>query len=76
MALVDDDVAEVVGRVVGLQEVGVRVVAVDVERLVGRDQDAGVLLGIGAGNGGRVGTERVLEGRQALARGEDSVDHL
>ena len=66
MALIDDDVAEVVGWVVGLQEVRVRVVAVDIEGLVGRDQDARVLLGVGSRNGGGVSPEGVLERGQAL----------
>jgi len=44
VALVDDDVAEAVLRVVGEQEVGVGVVGGHVESLVGGDEDAGVLL--------------------------------
>ena len=69
MALVDDDVAEVVGRVVGLEEARVRLVRVDVERLVGGDDDARVLLRVVAGRRGRVVAEDVLEGEQGLLRG-------
>ena len=67
MTLVDDDVAEVVLRVVGRQEVGVGVVGVHVERLIGRDEDAGVLLRIAARHGGGVRAEDVLEGAEPLA---------
>ena len=42
MAFVNDDVGEVVFRVVGGQEVGVAVVVCHAEGLVGGDVDAGV----------------------------------
>jgi hypothetical protein len=66
VALVDDDMAEVVLGIVREEERGVGLVRVHVERLVGRDQDAGVLLGIVGCNGGRVGPEDVLHGGQPL----------
>ena len=43
MALVDDDVAEVVGRIELAEEARVGLVAIDAQRLVGGDVDAGVL---------------------------------
>jgi len=66
MGLVDDDVAEVVGRVVRGQEIGIRFGGVHVERLVRGDQDPGVLLGIAARDGRRVRSEDVLEGSESL----------
>jgi len=59
-------VAEVVLGVVRLEEASVGVVGVDVERLVGGDDDPGVLLGVRAGGGGDVGPEDVLEGAESL----------
>ena len=56
MALVDDDVAEVVLGVVASEERGVAVV-VDAERLVGGDDHAGVLFGVAGGGFGGVGRE-------------------
>ena len=71
VALVDDDVAEVVLGVVRGQEVGRAVVGVHVEGLVGGDVDAGVLGVVGAVrlriDLGGVGAEDVLERAQALA---------
>lgn len=67
VALVDDDVAEVVLRVVRGQEVGVGLLGVHVERLVGRDEHPGVLLRVAAGYRGRVGAEHVLERAESLA---------
>jgi hypothetical protein len=66
VALVDDDMAEVVHGVVRDQERRRRLVGVDVERLIGRDQDARILLGVAARHGRRVGSEFVLEGRERL----------
>ena len=67
MALVDHDVAEVVLRVIGRQEVRVGLVGVHVQRLVGRDEDARVLLRLAARHLRRVGAEDVLEGAEPLA---------
>lgn len=67
MALVDDDVAEVVLGVVSDQERRGGIAAVHVKRLVGRDEDSRVLLRVAARNGRRVGPELVLEGHQCLA---------
>jgi hypothetical protein len=71
VALVDDDVAEIVLGVEGGQKVGGAVFGVDVESLVGGDVDAGVAgvvaaLGILVDFGG-VGAKDVLQGAQALA---------
>jgi hypothetical protein len=55
VTFVDDDVAEVVLRVVIGEEGGVVVFIADVERLIGGDDDAGVHLGVsGSGYGGIV----------------------
>jgi hypothetical protein len=66
VALVDDDVAEVVLGVVGEQEVGVGVVGGYVEGLVGGDEHAGVLLGVAGRDRRGVGAEDGLQGAGAL----------
>jgi len=66
VAFVDDDVREVVLRVVVRQEAGVVILAADVEGLVGANEDAGVLLGVAGRDLGGVVAEGVLEGGQAL----------
>src|SRR5260370_13942887 len=62
VAFVNDNVAEVVFWVIGDQEVGVRLVGVHIQRLVGRDEDAGILLGSSLGDSRGIGAEDVLEG--------------
>ena len=66
MTLVDDDVAEVVLGIVRDQERCRGLLGVHIERLVGRDQDARVLLWIAARHSRRVGAELVLEGGERL----------
>ena len=66
VALVDDDVAEVVLRIMGREEVGVGVIRGDVQCLVGGNEDVGGLLGVAARHWRGVGAEHVLEGSEAL----------
>lgn len=67
VTFVDHDVAEVVLGVVRGQERRGAVLGVDVQGLVGGDQDAGVLLRIPAGHGSRIGPELVLKSAEGLA---------
>ena len=46
MALINDDVAEVVLWIVFGEKVGGAIVRVHIQRLLGRNQDAGIFLGI------------------------------
>jgi hypothetical protein len=66
MALVDDDVAEVILRVMRGQEVRVRLLGVHVERLVGGNQDPRVLLRLVTRDRSSVGAEDVVEGAETL----------
>ncbi len=67
MALIDDNVAEIVFRVMGQQEISVGLVAVAIQRPIGGDEDACILLRVAARDGGGISAEHVLESRQCLA---------
>jgi len=66
MALVDDDVREVVLRVVRQQEVGIGLVGINAERLVRCHDDPGVALGVARIGGSHVVAELVLQRAHGL----------
>ena len=58
--------AEVILRVVSGQKAGICVISIDIQRLIGGNQYAGVLLGIASGNFRRIAAKYILEGTKSL----------
>ena len=57
MALIYNDVAEVVFRVMGGQEVSGVFLVIDIQGLIGGDEDTGILFGVACGNRSGIGTK-------------------
>ncbi len=75
MAFVDDDVAEILRRVVLDEETGAVLVRVNAQCLVGRHQDARVLLRVVAAHRRGVAAEHVLKCGQPLRAQLVAVAH-